>query len=222
MKSMCGRRGRGQISFGGMDYQSGVWFFACACRIGEFGIALIGADSRKRKQLNKNMSKGRKALSDEQKRLRGTDQPCRMKEGNLPAVVQHPNGTLATIPKTKLKGTAKKVYTLVATELASRGALDILSTDLVVAYCREMALYHDMMSDLEKEGMTIELEGKNDAVITQINPKRKIAEGALSAAKTLATEFGLTPASRARVMALFMDNAPKDDFADFEQLDLGD
>lgn len=161
------------------------------------------------------MAKGRKNISDEQKRLRGTDQPCRMNE---PAQALVPASPASAIPKSGLKGTAKKVYTLVATELMNRGALDVLSADLVVVYCREMALYHDMMRDLDKEGMTIDIETKN-GTMTQANPKRKIAEGALSAAKSLASEFGLTPASRARVLALFVNNAPKDDFADFESIE---
>ncbi len=163
------------------------------------------------------MAKGRKTISDSQKRLRGTDQPCRMTDENLPATVSN-SVTLSSLPKSGLKGTAKKVYTLVATELMNRGALDVLSSDLIIAYCREMALYHDMMRDLEKEGMTITVETKHGS-IKQVNPKRKVAESALSAAKSLASEFGLSPASRARVLALFIDNAPKDDFADFEIID---
>ena len=163
------------------------------------------------------MAKGRKTISDSQKRLRGTDQPCRMTENSLPAAATT-GGAITSLPESGLKGTAKKVYSLVATELMNRGILDVLSADLVIAYCREMALYQDMMRDLEKEGMTVSIETKNGTV-SQINPKRKIAESALSSAKSLAAEFGLSPASRARVLALIMDKAPKDDFADFEIID---
>ena len=91
--------------------------------------------------------------------------------------------------------------------------------DLVIAYCREMALYHDMMKDLEKEGYTVKVATKT-GFITQVNPKRKIAESALSAAKALAVEFGMTPSSRNRVAALLSGNEPKDDFADFEDVDV--
>ena len=106
-----------------------------------------------------------------------------------------------------------------ATELIYNNLLDRLGTDLLVAYCREMALYHDMMKDLEKEGYTVKVETKM-GFITQVNPKRKIAENALSAAKALAVEFGMTPSSRNRVAALLSGNAPKDDFADFEEVDV--
>ena len=74
------------------------------------------------------------------------------------------------------------------------------------------------MKDLETEGYTVTVATKTGK-ITQINPKRKVAENALSAAKTLASEFGLSPASRARVAAMIAGIQKKDDFADFETVD---
>ncbi len=157
--------------------------------------------------------KGRKKLPDNIKALRGTDQPCRMTD--KPAVQ---GATIIKLPKVGLKGTAKKVFAVVATELMHNNLLDVYGVDMVVAYAREMALYHDMMSDIEKEGVTIEVETKNGTV-TQINPKRKVAEGALAAAKSLAVEFGMTPSSRSRVAAIMNDNALKDEFAEFEEIE---
>ncbi|MCH5332246.1 MAG: P27 family phage terminase small subunit, partial [Alistipes sp.] len=84
-------------------------------------------------------------------------------------------------------------------------------------YCREMGLYHDMMRDIEREGVTVDVVTKN-GVVTQINPKRKVAEGALSAAKALAAEFGMTPSSRSRVAALLNEKTTQDEFAEFEEL----
>ncbi len=57
------------------------------------------------------MAKGRKTISDSQKRLRGTDQPCRMTENSLQVNIPS-DGTMASLPKSGLKGTAKKVYSL--------------------------------------------------------------------------------------------------------------
>jgi P27 family predicted phage terminase small subunit len=159
------------------------------------------------------MTKGRKKISDASKRLRGTDQPCRM-DGELV-----PMAPATTLPKPKgLKGTAKKLYQMVGTELANKGLIDAVNIDLLLAYCREMALYKDMMKELETEGYTVKVATKNSS-ITQINPKRKIAENALIAAKTLAAEFGISPASRARVAAMIAGIQKKDDFADFETVD---
>ena len=157
--------------------------------------------------------KGRKKLPDNIKALRGTDQPCRTI--NAPAVQ---TSSVISLPKVGLKGTAKKIFVVVATELMHNNLLDIYGVDMVVAYAREMALYHDMMSDIEKEGVTIEVVTKT-GVVTQINPKRKIAEGALSSAKMLATEFGMTPSSRSRVSAILNGNEQKDEFAEFEEVD---
>ena len=161
------------------------------------------------------MAKGRKKLPDNIKALRGTDQPCRME--NKVATIH--TQTLITLPKSGLKGTAKKIFAIVATELIYNSILDKVGVDLVIAYCREMALYHDMMKELEQEGYTVKVETKT-GYIMQVNPKRKIAEGALSAAKALAAEFGMTPSSRSRVAALLSGNAPKHDFADFEDVDI--
>ena len=157
--------------------------------------------------------KGRKKLPDSIKALRGTDQPCRMTD--KPAVQ---GATVIKLPKVGLKGTAKKVFAVVATELMHNNLLDVYGVDMVVAYAREMALYHDMMAEIEKEGVTIEVMTKA-SVVTQINPKRKVAEGALAAAKSLAVEFGMTPSSRSRVSAILNDNTPKDEFAEFEEID---
>ena len=122
------------------------------------------------------------------------------------------------LPKVGLKGTAKKIFAVVATELMHNNLLDVYGVDMIVAYAREMALYHDMMTEVEKEGVTIEIVTKT-GVVTQINPKRKVAEGALASAKSLATEFGMTPSSRSRVSAILNGNEQKDEFAEFEEVD---
>lgn len=158
------------------------------------------------------MSKGRKKIPDGVKALRGTDQPCRMAGNVTPALT-----SVVTIPRSGLKGTAKKVFEVVAVELVNNRLLDLVGVDLVVAYAREMGLYHDTMRELEKEGYTIEVETKFGST-TLVNPKRKVAESALANAKALAVEYGLTPASRSRAAALLSDDAPKDDFADFEEV----
>ncbi len=156
------------------------------------------------------MTRGKQKQSNEIKVLRGTDQPCRM-------TPQSEMTKLESLPKVRLKGTAKKIFEYTATELLHKKLLDVVGVDLLVAYAREMAIYHDLMLEVDKEGFTIEVETKN-GTMTQINPKRKIAESALANAKSLATEFGFTPASRNRVSGLIDSGTPKDDFAEFEEI----
>lgn len=157
------------------------------------------------------MGKGRKKLPDAVKALRGTDQPCRTGGGAEVAT------TVTSLPKCGLKGTAKRVFALVASELIEKKLLDVLGVDLVIAYAREMALYHDTMKELETEKLVVEVTTKF-GVTKIVNPKRKVAESALANARTLAVEFGMTPASRSRVAMLLAEPEQKDDFADFEEL----
>lgn len=164
------------------------------CKIGEKG----------------NMGKGRKPISNELKMLRGTDQPSRMvKQSDMTKVLQ--------IPKSGLKGTAKKIFEVVACELINKKLLEFVGMDLVIAYSSEMALYYDMTKEVEKEGYVIEVISKK-GITKIVNPKRKIAETALSNAKSLASEFGFTPASRSKVSSLISDDKINDDFAEFEEL----
>lgn len=151
-------------------------------------------------------------MPDKLKSLRGTDQPCRM-TGDAAST----GTSVAVLPRSGLKGTAKKVFEVVATELIHKCLLDIVGVDLVVAYAREMGLYHDMMRETEKEGYTIEVMTKHGTA-TVVNPKRKVAEAALANAKALAAEFGFTPSSRNRVAALVSNAPQKDDFTDFEEI----
>ena len=157
------------------------------------------------------MPRGKQKQSNEIKVLRGTDQPCRM-------TPQSEMTKLESLPKVRLKGTAKKIFEYTATELLHKKLLEVVGVDLLVAYAREMAIYHDLMLEVEKEGFTIEVETKN-GTMTQINPKRKIAESALANAKSLASEFGFTPASRGKISSMVTPTVSADDFAQFEEIE---
>ncbi|MDD3039494.1 phage terminase small subunit P27 family [Bacteroides sp.] len=157
------------------------------------------------------MPRGKQKQSNEIKVLRGTDQPCRM-------TPQSDMTKLESLPKVRLKGTAKKIFEYTATELLHKKLLEVVGVDLLVAYAREMAIYHDLMLEVEKEGFTIEVETKN-GTMTQINPKRKIAESALANAKSLASEFGFTPASRGKISSMVAPAVAADDFAQFEEIE---
>ena len=94
--------------------------------------------------------KGRKKLPDNIKALRGTDQPCRMTD--KPAVQ---GATVIKLPKVGLKGTAKKVFAVVATELMHNNLLDVYGVDMVVAYAREMALLSALSNLWRGKTMTL-------------------------------------------------------------------
>ncbi len=152
-----------------------------------------------------------KKTTDNQKLLRGTAQPCRL-DGQVVA------NALVEIPKVKLKGTAKKIFEYTSLELISLGVLETVSVDLLVAYAREMALYHDLTMELDKaQDYIIDVVTKF-GIQKQVNPKRKIAESALSNAKTIANEFGFTPISKNRLSGLITPKKNTDDFDEFEEI----
>ena len=157
--------------------------------------------------------KGRRKIPDALKTLRGTDQPCRMTGGAKP-----PATNVVTVPRSGLKGTARKVFEIVAAELIHKRLLAGGGVVRGVPSARELGLNHHMRRADEREGATVEVITRSGPA-TVANPKRRIAEGALANARSLAAEFGLTPASRHRVAALLTDDAPKDDFAEFEEME---
>lgn len=101
-----------------------------------------------------------------------------------------------------LKGTAKKVFEVVATEVVHKCLLAVGGMYLVVSYAREMGLYHDMMRETKKKGYTIEVMMKLGTAIV-VTPKCSVAESALANVKALASEFGLAPVSRGRFFTRF-------------------
>lgn len=165
------------------------------------------------------MSRGRKPLPEGLKKIRGTSQPCRQ----VPVVVGYSKVILQ--PKTKLQPSAKKIFKDIARELIACGVLDVVSIPLLTAYAQEIAVYYDLMTEIDgtpettAEGYIVKEQTKYGVKI-KINPKRIAALQALQAAKTIASDFGFTPATKARISAI-LNQAPKndnDEFAEFEQL----
>lgn len=63
--------------------------------------------------------KGRRKIPDALKTLRSTDQPCRMTGGAKP-----PTTNVVAVPRSGLKGTARKVFGIVAAELIHKRLLE--------------------------------------------------------------------------------------------------
>lgn len=167
------------------------------------------------------MGKGRKALPDEMKLLRGTAKKSRMQKagtgGNFEIVTK--------VPTSGLKGVAKKIYEDAAGQLVACGVLDVVGLPMLVSYAREMGLYYTLMQEMEKakpednNGFVIEEFTKFGSTM-KVNPKRKIAQNALVNAKSLASEFGFTPASRSKIAAMLsgVSKNTEDEFSEFEEL----
>lgn len=139
------------------------------------------------------MSKGRKPISNALKVLKGTDQPCRMREE-----VQYDK--ITKIPKSPefLNDYAKKVYKITAKQLAEKGVLDVVNINVVVMYAAEMGKYIEAEEGLKTEGRVLISYTKFGSKSYR-NPLDKMASEYLANATRLATELGITPASASKV-----------------------
>lgn len=153
---------------------------------------------------------GRYTTTNQDKIAHGTDQPVRMRQEvgftKVERIYPHP----------ELTGRAWKIYKVIASEFIARGVLEEINDSLVSAYAQEMAVYWDMTSALITEGYIIKVLTKA-GVVPVVNPKRKLQSDALANATRLGIQFGITPASRAKIAAMISGNDKKyDEFAEFE------
>ena len=156
------------------------------------------------------MGKGRKPISNALKVLKGTDQPCRMRE-------EISYEKITKIPKAPdyMCVAGKKVYKITAQQLADQGILNVVNINAVMMYANEMGKYKEKKGSMNTPmGKYIEAEKKlsgseNDRVVKEIsdkggvryvrNPLDKMASEYLANAKMWAVELGITPASASKV-----------------------
>lgn len=157
------------------------------------------------------MAKGRKTISDSQKRMKGTDQPSRLKEQNspvLPIISKLP-------PPKKLSKTGSRIYRSAGKILMNVGVLNELNFASFYQYCKETELYYDIMATMPTtEELIHDVTDKQGNLTTKVRALRKIAESALSNSKVLASEFGLTPSAQAKILSA-LSHKPKSSIDSF-------
>lgn len=141
------------------------------------------------------MGKGRKPISNALKKLKGTDQSCRMREEMaFDKITEIPN------PPSYLCMEAKKVFRVTAQQLADKGILDVVNINTVLLYASEMGKYIETEKNLKRQGRTTEVRNKDGILMKVIrNPLDRMASEYLANATRLASELGITPASASRV-----------------------
>lgn len=144
------------------------------------------------------MAKGRKITSDQVKKMKGTDQPCRLTETNavgIPCISKLP-------PPKNLGSTGKKIYRSAGVLLLNLNVLNVLNLPQFYQYCKETELYYDIMRDMPSNQELIhDVTDKEGNLTTKVKALRKIAESALVNSKALAAEFGLTPSAQAKIIS---------------------
>lgn len=134
--------------------------------------------------------KGRKATPTALKKIRGTDQPCRINsnEPESETIVKLP---LAPSWFTKL---AKKVYKTKGSELIKMQLLSKVDLDMFVSYCVEYAAYIETSQQLAKIPAMALLDAESELLYKRLSQRNATA---WERSKTIATQFGFTPSSRA-------------------------
>jgi P27 family predicted phage terminase small subunit len=144
--------------------------------------------------------KGRKRTSTALKVLKGTNQPSRINQNEMPVIVI----TKIPHPPKWFSPLARKIYKDCTRTLMASRILSKVDLQLLVAYCHEYSNYLEIMekfdTDIEEQIVTSITKSGS---IKQINPLFKIAMASLDRAKIIGVEFGLTPSSRSKVNILF-------------------
>lgn len=151
---------------------------------------------------------GRKPTSNLVKQLKGTDQPCRMREE-----VTFKKITKIPTPPAYLNAEAKKVYRITAEQLAERGVLDVVNITTVMMYANEVGKYIEAEKQLRREGRVVTEVSKNGERDVR-NPLDKMASDYLANATRLAVELGVTPAAASRVKV----DTPKETGDEFDAI----
>ena len=96
-----------------------------------------------------------------------------------------------------LSADARKHWDKIAAQLAESGIMTALDSDALAAYCEAYSRWLDANQKLVKFGSVI----KGEDGIPKHSPYLRVANDSFQQMKVLLCEFGLSPASRARIHA---------------------
>lgn len=138
--------------------------------------------------------RGRKRQPTKLKELKGTvdERWINPDEAEVKPIKEIPK------PPVKLNARGKALWDDACRWLKDIDMLHGIDLQSLAAYCREMAMYHQCMEMVEKDGAVIPFEnGKQEMM--QINPAYKAAKIAFDNAMKVADKFGFNPSSRSQL-----------------------
>jgi len=141
---------------------------------------------------------GRRPLPSAIKKLRGTDQPCRMNENEPDPEPLPPD------PPSHLSKEAKKYWKETFKLLAGVGVLPEMDGDTLSLYCETKAKWVYAKKQLEKDGLVIIAQSGFPVQ----NPWLQICNKAFDQMMKILTEFGMTPSSRTRIKVELPEKEP--------------
>jgi len=140
-------------------------------------------------------------VPDSLKMIRGTFRKDRVNK-NAPNPVH-----VCPKPSKSLNDKERKVWNELAPILYDVGVLTEMDVVALTLLCRDIAMYQVCIATIKKEGRIIEMVGSKGQTIRKVNPcytiQRQLADSILQ----MLREFGMTPASRVKIV---VDKKPKE------------
>lgn len=144
--------------------------------------------------------KGRKKQPNELKKLRGTDQPCRLSnEDNIPRV--NDLDEIVDTKKLRILKTkrAKDIFKEKANQLIKLKILTDLDFEQLAVYANSMDMLFDCIHEIKRQGKFTEVYNDEGKVIRYIeNPNLKLYRDLVGITNKIAADFGFTPSARAK------------------------
>lgn len=143
-----------------------------------------------------------KRLPNEIKAAQGTLQPCRVKKDLIKPTIE-----LNTQSPEELNEWGANLYNQLATEYNKIGLISVLDVGSLFLLCNEFGTYCEADDIIKAKGLEVQTEiidkdgDPTGRYKTETNPMLKVRNDALKNYKSLCTEFGLTPVSRATISA---------------------
>lgn len=162
------------------------------------------------------MTKGRKALPNAVKVLRGTDQPCRM---NNELSVTPITDFISSLPKNSPLKTkrAKKIYKEKANQLISLRVLTLFDLEQLAIYAYALDQAYTCMEELENKGLFYEQFDDNGNILRYVeNPYMKLLREMIDITNKIGSDYGFIPVSRQKLKP--SDSETSNPFADLLNL----
>lgn len=154
------------------------------------------------------MTRGRKPIPNQLKRLRGTDQPIRMRnELNIEKINKIP------VPPKYFNKAARKIYKTVGDTLVSLGILTEIDFPAFVAMCEEYGTYYELTIELKTVPMRAKMAKDAERVYRRMKTARNEAWEKFY---KLSSDFGLTPVARLRFM---VKDEKRDELTELMEMD---
>jgi P27 family predicted phage terminase small subunit len=133
---------------------------------------------------------GRKPLPTEVKKLQGTLRPERVHADQMKP---EPYVSIP-LPPEHLGEIGKREWTIIVSNYVQLGMLSGLDSGMIAAYCSQIELYVESISEVKKTGKLIIARN-----VSAPNPLMKVANDALDRSLKIEVELGLTPSARTKI-----------------------